>query len=98
MPDSRPPAALFAVALIGAGPAAAHTPYLAPLNFAPSREVVTVLGGMFEETPLVSDFALRGSGYLETGPDGRTAPVAASVELKGVSASTRRWRGPAPTG
>lgn len=94
MSARRPPPVAAAALLALAGPAAAHTPYLAPLNFAPARDTVTVLGGMFEETPLVSDFALRGSGFFETGPDGRTAEVAAPVALKGVSAFDATLAGP----
>lgn len=88
MPPARPvlrPLLACALVTAVASPAAAHTPYLAPLNFAPSRDYVTVTGGMFEETALVSDFALRGSGFFETGPDGRTAEAPAPAGPKGMN-------------
>ena len=78
-------AVLLAPALAG-GPAAAHAPFLRPLNFSPSRDYVTVLGGMHEETVFVSDFALRPGDFFVIGPDGVRTKLEGQATLKGISA------------
>lgn len=79
-------AALAALALASfAGAAHAHSPYLRPSNFAPSRDWVTVSGGMHEETALVADFALRPGEMWETQPDGSMVKLGDVVQLKGLT-------------
>ena len=75
------------LALATAAPALAHSPFLAPLNFAPQRDWVTVIGGMHEETPLVADFALRPGDLFETRPDGTTVKLDGVVQLKGLTSA-----------
>ena len=77
--------ALLAASVLAA-PAGAHSPFLRPLNFSPSRDTVTVLGGMHEETVFVSDFALRPGDFWVIGPDGSRTKLEGQAALKGVSA------------
>ncbi len=69
-----------------ATPAAAHAPFLRPLNFSPSRPTVTVIGGMHEETVFVSDFALRPGDFWVVGPDGSRTRLEKQASLSGLSA------------
>lgn len=81
------PAALAGAALLAAAwSAAAHSPYLRPANFAPSRDYVTVTGGLHEETALLADIPLRPGDFYETRPDGTTVKLDGAVQLKGLSA------------
>ena len=81
---------LLPLALLGlgwsTGVASAHAPFIQPLNFAPSRDYVTVLGGMHEETVFVPDFALRPGDFWVVGPDGVRTKLEGQATLKGVSA------------
>jgi hypothetical protein len=73
-------------ALLMAQAAAAHTPYLRPLNFAPDRPLVTIEAGV-AETFFVPDFPIRGAGdYWVTGPDGATDKAQAVTPLKQITA------------
>jgi len=82
--------ALFA-GLIGsfalAGVAQAHTPYLAPNTFAPSRAFVTVQAGVADSYYFISDFPIRGEGdFLVTGPSGATVKIETVATLKEYAA------------
>lgn len=68
------------------GAAQAHSPFLQPLNFAPSRDYVTVIGGMHEESAFVSDFAIRPGDLFVVGPDGARARLEGQATLKGITA------------
>ena len=81
---TAPPLALLVLAA-SAGAAGAHAPFLQPLNFAPSRDYVTVVGGMHEETVFVSDFALRPGDFFVVGPDGTRTKLSGQSALKGLS-------------
>lgn len=57
--------------------ASAHTPYLAPSNFAPRGGETVALDAAFAETFFVPEAAFDNSRFSVTGPDGReTAPDA----------------------
>ncbi|MBU1377584.1 MAG: DUF4198 domain-containing protein [Alphaproteobacteria bacterium] len=78
-------------ALIGGlafvGAAAAHTPYLAPNTFAPSRAFVTVQAGVADSYYFISDFPIRGEGdFLVTGPSGATVKAENVAVLKEYAA------------
>lgn len=63
--------------------AAAHTPYLAPTTFAPSRDYVTVEAALAETGFFIPDFPIRGAGdYLVIGPDGVSAKATSVTALK----------------
>lgn len=62
------PAALFSAALH------AHTPYLAPSDFAPRPGQAIALDASFAETFFVPEVAFDGSRFAVTGPDGRSVP------------------------
>lgn len=66
------------------GAAAGHMAYLAPLTFAPKRDVVTIEAGMSEEAHMfVPDFPIRGAGdFTVTGADGQVAKVTAVTTLR----------------
>ena len=83
-PPAIPSLALLILTVSG-GAAAAHSPFLQPLNFAPSRDYVTVLGGMHEESAFVSDFALRPGDFFVVGPDGTRTRLDGQATLKGLS-------------
>ena len=77
-------AATAALAL--AGPALGHSPYLAPVTFAPDREYVTVQGAMSESNFFVPDFPIRAAGdYWATGPSGEAVSIGPGVNLKEMS-------------
>ena len=77
---------LLAAAAACAPAAQAHSPFLRPLNFSPSRDYVTVVGGMHEETVFVSDFALRPGDLWVVAPDGVRSKLEGQATLKGLSA------------
>lgn len=64
--------------------AAGHMAYLAPLTFAPKRDLVTVEAGMSEEAHMfVPDFPIRGAGdFTVTGADGEPVRITAVTALR----------------
>lgn len=73
--------------LVLAGSAAAHTPYLAPNTFAPSRAYVTVQAGVADSYYFISDFPIRGEGdFVATGPSGATVKAENLAVLKEYAA------------
>jgi hypothetical protein len=64
-----------------ASAALAHTPYVAPINFAPDRDYVTLEAGLAETNYFVPDFPIRGAEYTVIGPTGEAAK-AKSTELR----------------
>jgi uncharacterized GH25 family protein len=61
--------------------ALAHTPYVAPVNFAPDRDHVTLEAALAETNYFVPDFPIRGAEFTVIGPAGETAK-AKSTELR----------------
>ena len=64
-----------------ASAALAHTPYVAPINFAPDRDYVTLEAALAETNYFVPDFPIRGAEYTVIGPAGQTVK-AKSTELR----------------
>jgi hypothetical protein len=56
------------IALTGA--ASAHTPYLAPFNFAPTQPIVTVQNALTDNTFFVPEFPIKGDDYEVTDAGG----------------------------
>jgi hypothetical protein len=77
-------AAGLTVLASGAAAHAGHMPYLAPLTFAPHRDMVTVQAAMSEEAHMfVPDFPIRGAGdFTVIGPDGVATKIASVTMLK----------------
>lgn len=72
-----------AMAAIAAPALAAHVPYIVPLTFAPSKDVVTLHGGLSEANVFVPDFPIRGAGdYTATGPSGEAVKIGPGVSFK----------------
>ena len=64
-----------AIALSVSLSAAAHTPYLAPSDFAPRAGQTVALEASFAETFFVPEAAFDNSRFAVTGPDGRDAAL-----------------------
>ena len=70
-----------------AGMAQAHTPYLSPNTFAPSRAYVTVQAGVADSYYFISDFPIRGEGdFWATGPSGTPVKAENLAVLKEYAA------------
>lgn len=79
--------ALTIAAAALAGAAQAHTPYLYPNTFGPSRGFVTVQAGVADSYYFVSDFPIRGDGdFWVTGPSGAPVKVESVAVLKEYAA------------
>ncbi|MEL1265419.1 DUF4198 domain-containing protein [Pseudoxanthomonas putridarboris] len=78
------PLTLLACAVLGAAAAAAsaHTPYLAPSNFAPRGGETLALDAAFAETFFVPEAVFDDSRFSVTGPDGTVAAPDAVQLLK----------------
>ena len=64
--------ALLAATALAPAVAAAHTPYLAPTTFAPSRDHVTVFAALTDSQFFVPDFPIvGGTDYVVTSSDGK---------------------------
>ncbi|WP_304218611.1 DUF4198 domain-containing protein [Phenylobacterium aquaticum] len=74
----------LAVLALAPAASAGHMAYLAPLTFAPHRDMVTVQAAMSEEAHMfVPDFPIRGAGdFMVTGPDGVAAKITSVTVLK----------------
>ena len=73
--------ALAAAALLPAA-AHAHTPYLAPSEFAPGERATVTLDASFAETFFVPEVAFDDSRFEVTGPDGHTVAADTVQVLK----------------
>lgn len=78
------PWTVAALAAVSAVDASAHTPYLAPSNFAPRAGETVALDAAFAETFFVPEAAFDNSRFTVTGPDGR------ETALEGVHLSKTR--------
>lgn len=75
-----------AAAVVLAGAASAHSPYIAPTTFAPDREFVSVSTAMTEGNFFVPDFPIRGAGdYVAVSPAGEVVDLGAGVTFKELS-------------
>jgi hypothetical protein len=76
------------LAMAAIGPAAdAHSPYLQPTQFAPTRGYVAVLAALTEEVYFVPDFALRGEGFFLVDPEGRRSEIKNVAPMKSFVAA-----------
>lgn len=78
------PLSLLTGALLGVAvaSASAHTPYLAPSNFAPRAGETLALDAAFAETFFVPEAVFDNSRFSVTGPDGKTVAPDAVQWLK----------------
>ena len=76
------------LAMAAIGPAAdAHSPYLQPTQFAPTRGYVAVLAALTDEVYFVPDFALRGDGFFLVDPEGRRSEIKNVAPMKSFVAA-----------
>ena len=76
------------LAMAAIGPAAdAHSPYLQPTQFAPTRGYVAVLAALTDEVYFVPDFALRGEGFFLVDPEGRRSEIKNVAPMKSFVAA-----------
>lgn len=62
-------------ALTLAGTALAHSPYVKPVTFAPSRDQLTVEAAMTSEVYYVAEFPIRGAKFSVVSPSGAVIPL-----------------------
>ena len=76
------------LAMAAIGPAAdAHSPYLQPTQFAPTRGYVAVLAALTDEVYFVPDLALRGEGFFLVDPEGRRSEIENVAPMKSFVAA-----------
>jgi hypothetical protein len=79
------PVPALLLAMLPAGQALAHTPYILPNSFDVQGARVTLIGAMTEDDYFIPDGALAVPAYLETLPDGQGTEVKPAATLKDLT-------------
>lgn len=69
-----------------AGAALAHSPYVKPVTFAPSRDQLTVEAAMTSEVYYVAEFPIRGAKFSVVSPTGAISPIEKVTTLANFAA------------